>query len=188
MRMRMGVYRCFGRCFSHTYKWSKLFSLSTTQSSRSTTNKPRALSLSFCLLLGRLAPLALRPRGGVHVVPLCRGGVQNSIWLRLLALLDQHNSRFYFSLRCIEPFIVEPMRIDLNSNQPIFGPSHKLGQVEWEFVEAQCKKQEGLSFIQRSTQSMYATATVVVRKKTSRAIEQTFSSVGTTGHSTRKRR
>ena len=32
-------------------------------------------------------------------------------------------------------------------------------------MEAQCNKLEALGFIQRSTQSMYASATVVVRKK-----------------------
>ena len=48
---------------------------------------------------------------------------------------------------------------------PIFRPPHKLGQVEWDFVEAQYSKLEALGFIQRSTQSMYASATVVVRKK-----------------------
>ena len=57
------------------------------------------------------------------------------------------------------------MRIDLNTEKPIFRPPHKLGRVEWDFVEAQCKKLEGLVFIQRSTQSLYASAIVVVRKK-----------------------
>ena len=53
----------------------------------------------------------------------------------------------------------------INSDKPIFRPPHRLGQVEWDFVEAQCKKLEGLGFIQRSTQSMFASATLVVRKK-----------------------
>ena len=60
------------------------------------------------------------------------------------------------------------MRIDLNSNKPIFRPPHKLGQVEWGFVEAQCKKLEGQGFIQRSTQSMFASATLVVLHATTR--------------------
>ena len=62
-------------------------------------------------------------------------------------------------------FTGEPLRIDLNSDKPIFRPPHKLGQVEWDFVQAQCQKLEALGFIQRSTQYMYASATVVVRKK-----------------------
>ena len=37
--------------------------------------------------------------------------------------------------------------------------------MEWDFVEAQCKKLEAMGFIQRSTQSLYASATVAVRKK-----------------------
>ena len=57
------------------------------------------------------------------------------------------------------------MRINLNSDQAIFRPPHKLGQVEWDFVDSQCKKLKALGFIQRSTQSQYASATVVVGKK-----------------------
>ena len=37
--------------------------------------------------------------------------------------------------------------------------------MEWDFVEAQYKKLEGLGFLQRSTQSLYTLATVVTRKK-----------------------
>ena len=82
-------------------------------------------------------------------------------------MLDDNEDRFAFSLEYINPrdFTGEPMRINLNSDQAIFRPPHKLGQVEWDFVDAQCKKLEALGFIQRSTQSMYAFATVVVRKK-----------------------
>ena len=80
-------------------------------------------------------------------------------------MLDNNSDRFAFSLEDIEPFTGEPLRIDLNSYKPIFRPPHKLGQVEWDFVQAQCQKLEALGFIERSTQSMYASATVVVRKK-----------------------
>ena len=82
-------------------------------------------------------------------------------------MLDDNMDRFAFALEDISPwyFTGEPMQINLNSNQAIFRPPHKLGQVEWDFVEAQCKKLEALGFIQRSTQSTYASATVVVRKK-----------------------
>ena len=52
-----------------------------------------------------------------------------------------------------QDFTGEPMRINLNSDQAIFRPPHKLGQVEWDFVEEQCKKLEALGFIQRSAQS-----------------------------------
>ena len=37
--------------------------------------------------------------------------------------------------------------------------------MEWDFVEAQCNNLERLGSIRRSTQSTYASATVVVRKK-----------------------
>ena len=86
---------------------------------------------------------------------------------RVLAMLDDNVDRFAFSLEDIKPddFKGEPMQINLNSNQAIFRPPHKLGQVEWDFVEAQCRKLETLGFIQRSNQSAYASATVVVRKK-----------------------
>ena len=82
-------------------------------------------------------------------------------------MLEDNSDRFAFSMEDIEPasFKGEAMHINLNSNKPIFRPPHKLGQVEWDFVEAQCKKLEGLGFIQHSTQSMFASAIVVVRKK-----------------------
>ena len=82
-------------------------------------------------------------------------------------MLEDNSDRFAFSMEDIKPagFKGEAMRIDLNTDKPIFRPPHKLGQVEWDFVEAQCKKLEGLGFIQRSTQSMFASAIVVVRKK-----------------------
>ena len=82
-------------------------------------------------------------------------------------MLDANNDHFAFSMEDLEPskFTGEPMRLDLNSDKPIFKPPHKLGQVEMDFVEAQCAKLEGVGFIQRSTRSLYASATVVVRKK-----------------------
>ena len=56
-------------------------------------------------------------------------------------MLDDNVDRFAFSLENINPddFTGELMRINLNSDQAIFGPPHKLGQVEWDFVEAQRK-------------------------------------------------
>ena len=85
----------------------------------------------------------------------------------MLAMLDDNEDRFAFSVEDINPrdFTEEPMRINLNSDETIFRPPHKLGQVEWDFVDAQCEELEALGFIQRSTQSTYAFATVVVRKK-----------------------
>ena len=62
-------------------------------------------------------------------------------------MLESHTDRFAFSLEDIEPFTAEPLRIDLNSDKPIFRPPHKLGQVEWDFVQAQCLKLEALGFI-----------------------------------------
>ena len=49
-------------------------------------------------------------------------------------MLDSDTDRFAFSLKDIEPFMGEPVQIYLNSDQPIFWPPHKLGQVEWDFV------------------------------------------------------
>ena len=91
--------------------------------------------------------------------------LQDQDQLKVLAMLDTNLDRLAFSLKDIEAFTGEPLQIHLNSSQPIFRPPHKLGQVEWDFVQAQCQKLEALGFIQRSTQSMYASATVVVRKK-----------------------
>ena len=80
-------------------------------------------------------------------------------------MLETNSDRFAFSMEDLEPFTGEPMQIHLNTNPPIFRPPHKLGQVEWDFVESQCKKLEALGMIQWSTHSLYASATVVVRKK-----------------------
>ena len=80
-------------------------------------------------------------------------------------MLNTNLDYFAFSLEDIEPFTGEPLQIHLNSSQQIFRPPQKIGQVEWDFVQAQCQKLEALGFIQRSTQSMYASPTVVVRKK-----------------------
>ena len=88
--------------------------------------------------------------------------------VRVLAMLDDIVDRFAFSLEDIKPhdFTGEPMRINLNSDQSIFRPPHKLGQVEWDFVKAQCKKLETLGFIQRSTQSSYASARKMQKETT----------------------
>ena len=85
--------------------------------------------------------------------------------LRVVAMLEDNNDRFAFSLEDIDPFKGEPMQLELNSDKPIFRPPHKLGQVEWDFVEAQCNNLKRLGFIRRSNRSTYASATVVVRKK-----------------------
>ena len=84
---------------------------------------------------------------------------------RILQVLEDNGDRFAYSMEDIEPFKGEPMEINLNTDKPIFRPPHKLGQVEWDFVQAQCEKLSALGFIQQSTQSTYASATVVVRKK-----------------------
>ena len=80
-------------------------------------------------------------------------------------MLDNNEDKFAFSMEGLEPFKGEPLQINLNSNQPISHPPHKLGQVEWDFVEAQCKELEDLCFIQYSTQSIHTSATIVVKKK-----------------------
>ena len=58
--------------------------------------------------------------------------------LRVLSMLENNSDRFAFSMEDIEPdsFNGEAMRIDLNTDKTIFRSSHKLGQVEWDFVEA----------------------------------------------------
>ena len=91
--------------------------------------------------------------------------LQEQEQIRVLTMLEDNMDRFAFSMEDIEPFKGEPMQLELNSDKPIFRPPHKLGQVEWDFVEGQCEKLERLGFIRRSKQSKYASATVVVRKK-----------------------
>ena len=85
--------------------------------------------------------------------------------IKVLTMLEDNVDRFAFSMEDIEPFKGEPMMLELNSAKTIFRPPHKLGQVEWDFVEAQCNKLKDLGFIRQSKQSQYASATVVVRKK-----------------------
>ena len=50
-------------------------------------------------------------------------------------MLESNVDRFAFSMEDIKPFRGEPMQLELNSDQPIFRPPHKLGRVEWDFVE-----------------------------------------------------
>ena len=67
-------------------------------------------------------------------------------------MLNANSDHFAFSMEDLElaKFSGEPMRLDVTSYKPIFRPSHKLGQVELDFVEAQCSKLEKLGFIKRS--------------------------------------
>ena len=53
-------------------------------------------------------------------------------------MLNAKSDRFAFSMEDLElaKFSGEPMRLELTSDKPIFRPSHKLGQMELEFVEA----------------------------------------------------
>ena len=53
----------------------------------------------------------------------------------MLNMLEDNGDRFAFSMEDIKDFKGEPMRLHLNSDKPIFRPPHKLGQVEWDFVE-----------------------------------------------------
>ena len=93
--------------------------------------------------------------------------LQEADHVKVLAMLKQNEDRFALSLEDITPFKGEAMEVNLNSVKAIFRSPHKLGQVEWDFVEKQCRQLEALGFIKRSTQSTYASATVVVRKKDS---------------------
>ena len=52
---------------------------------------------------------------------------------------EQNEDKFAFSLEDITPFKGEAMVVNLNSGKAIFRPPHKLGQVEWDFVEKQCR-------------------------------------------------
>ena len=83
----------------------------------------------------------------------------------MLQTLEENGKRFASCMEDIEPLKGEPMEINHNTDKPIFRPPHKLGQMEWNFVQAQCEKLAALGFIQQSKQSNYASATVVVRKK-----------------------
>ena len=85
--------------------------------------------------------------------------------IKVLNMLEENRDRFAFSMEDVEIFKGEPMQLHLNSDAAIFRPPHKLGQVEWDFVEKQCCNLERLGFIRKSAQSKYASATVVVRKK-----------------------
>ena len=64
--------------------------------------------------------------------------MQEQDQIKVLAMLDANVDRFAFSLEDINPkdFTGKPMTINLNSEQAIFRPPHKLEQVEWDFVEA----------------------------------------------------
>ena len=77
--------------------------------------------------------------------------LQEAEQLQMLRMLEENEDRFAYCLEDIEPFKGEPMEIPLNSDRAIFRPPHKLGQVEWDFVGAQCEKLAALGFIQRST-------------------------------------
>ena len=67
-------------------------------------------------------------------------------------MFNANSDRFTFSMEDLEraKFNEEPMRLDLTSDKPIFRPPHKLGQVELDFVDAECSKLEKLGFIKRS--------------------------------------
>lgn len=74
-----------------------------------------------------------------------RGGLKfklgANLWeqdkFRVLVMAEQNFDRFAVSLEDTEPNTSEQMCTDLNSDNPIFRPLHKLGQVR-KFVEAQC--------------------------------------------------
>ena len=85
--------------------------------------------------------------------------------LRVLQLLQDNNDRMAYSMEDLEPYVGEGMPIDLTFDKVIFRPPHKLGHKEVEFLEAHTKKLKSLGFIRRSTQSKYASASVIVRKK-----------------------
>ena len=88
--------------------------------------------------------LGLEGEGGSGTVPFQRDKqqkfnlgscLQEQEQIRVLTMLEDNVDRFAFSMEDIEPFKGEPMQLELNSDKPIFRPPHKLGQVEWDFVE-----------------------------------------------------
>ena len=93
------------------------------------------------------------------------GGLTERDQLDVLRVLSENNDRFAYQIDSLERYTGPPMEIHLNTDKDIFRPPHKLGEKEWTFVGEQCEKLEKLGFIRRSSQSKYASATVVVRKK-----------------------
>lgn len=85
--------------------------------------------------------------------------------LDVLRVLFGNNDRFAYGLEELERYSGTPMEINLNGQKCILRPPHKLGEKEWKFVGEQCEKLEELGFIKKSTQTNYASITVVVRKK-----------------------
>ena len=93
------------------------------------------------------------------------GGLKERDQLKVLQMLANNNDRFAYKVEELERYTSPPMEIKLNSSKYIFRPPHKLGEKEWTFVGEQCEKLEKLGFINLSSQSHYASATVVVKKK-----------------------
>ena len=93
------------------------------------------------------------------------GGLTERDQLDVLRVLSENNDRFAYQIDALERYTGPPMEIHLNTDNDIFRPPHKLEEKEWAFVGEQCEKLQNLGFIRRSTQSKYASATVVVRKK-----------------------
>ena len=81
--------------------------------------------------------------------------LQEQDQLRVLEMLNANSDCFAFSMEDLQPakFSGKPMHLELTSDKPIFRPPHRLGQVELDFVEAQCSKLEKLGFIRSSPQS-----------------------------------
>ena len=77
--------------------------------------------------------------------------LQEEDQIKVLTMLEDNVDRFAFSMEDIANFKGEPMQLHLNSEKPIFRPPHKLGQVEWDFVQGQCNNLERLGFIRKST-------------------------------------
>ena len=68
-------------------------------------------------------------------------------------------------LQILGGFTGEAMEIPLTNAKPVFSHAHKLGKTEWDFVGENCEKLYKQGLIKPSTQSKYASATVVVRKR-----------------------
>ena len=141
-------------------------------SSKSTNVRAAAGRVIFALLAFNTSPNQAAPKaeGGRFRGPPQRDKQEKNkfnLGANLQAMLNSNSDRFAFAMEDLKPakFSGEPTRLELTSDKPIFRPLHKLGQVELDFVEAQCAKLEKLGFIGRSPQSQYASATVVVRKK-----------------------
>ena len=79
--------------------------------------------------------------------------------------LENRKDAFAYSTADLGGFIGKTMEISLTNAKPVFSHPHKLGKIEWDFVEKNYEKLYKQGLIRPSTQSKYAFSTLVVRKR-----------------------